>query len=234
MNAAKSCSASFSAATFKITATAGGGGSITPAGVTSVPYNGSQSYVISANTGYHILDVKIDGVSHGAISSFAFTGVIANHTIDVRFAVNLYTITASAGAGGSISPSGSTALPFGAEQTYVFTPDSGYFVDIVKVDNISIGMVSSYTFTNLKADHTITVEFAKPNGVLDPTNTSGVPKIGDAMIALAIAMGEVTPTPSQLAHADVAPLINGVPQPDGKIDIGDVLWILRKVVGLVF
>ena len=42
-----------------------------------------------------------------------------------------------------------------------------------------------------------------------------------------------TATAVDLAHADVAPLVNGVPQPDGKIDVGDVVVILRKSVGLL-
>lgn len=69
-------------------------------------------------------------------------------------------------------------------------------------------------------------------GILDPTNNTGAPRINDALIALSFALGEAIPTPEQLRRGDTSPMINGVPHPDGKIDLGDVLVILRRVVGL--
>jgi hypothetical protein len=57
--------------------------------------------------------------------------------------------------------------------------------------------------------------------------------IADALRALRIAAGLITPDSNDLAHGDVAPLENGVPKPDGKIDINDAIVILRKSVGLV-
>ena len=62
---------------------------------------------------------------------------------------------------------------------------------------------------------------------------NGTVDINDALLALRMAAGLVTPTTQQMSVADVAPLVNGTPQPDGKIDIGDVLVILLKVVGMV-
>jgi len=71
------------------------------------------------------------------------------------------------------------------------------------------------------------------NGVLDPTNSSGEPSLADALIAMRAVMGDLTLSPSQIVHADVAPLKNGRPAPDGRVDLGDVLLILRRVVKLV-
>ena len=51
-------------------------------------------------------DVLVDGVSVGAVTSYTFTDVTADHTIEATFAINTYTITASAGANGTISPTG--------------------------------------------------------------------------------------------------------------------------------
>jgi hypothetical protein len=56
--------------------------------------------------------------------------------------------------------------------------------------------------------------------------------MSDALRAMLIASGIVTPTASDMQHGDVAPLVGGKPQPDGAIDIGDVVVILRKAVGL--
>ena len=72
-----------------------------------------------------------------------------------------YTITASAGTGGSISPSDETKVYKGADQTFTITPDSGYKIADVKVDGDSFGAVDSYTFKNVNANHTITVTFEK-------------------------------------------------------------------------
>ena len=75
-----------------------------------------------------------------------------------------YTIKATAGTGGSISPSGNVSVREGADQTFTITPDKGYAVANVKIDGKSIGAVKSYTFENVRRTHTIEVIFMKANG----------------------------------------------------------------------
>ena len=75
-----------------------------------------------------------------------------------------YTIKATAGAGGSISPSGNVSVREGRDQTFTITPDKGYAVANVKIDGKSIGAVKSYTFENVRRTHTIEVIFVKTNG----------------------------------------------------------------------
>ena len=75
-----------------------------------------------------------------------------------------YTIKATAGAGGSISPSGNVSVREGRDQTFTITPDKGYAVANVKIDGKSIGAVKSYTFENVRRTHTIEVSFMKANG----------------------------------------------------------------------
>ena len=75
-----------------------------------------------------------------------------------------YTIKATAGTGGSISPSGSVSVREGRDQTFTITPDKGYAVANVKIDGKSIGAVKSYTFENVRRTHTIEVIFMKANG----------------------------------------------------------------------
>ena len=72
-----------------------------------------------------------------------------------------YTIEATAGAGGSISPSGSVSVHEGADQTFTITPDKGYAVANVKIDGESIGAMKSYTFENVSKAHAIEVIFVK-------------------------------------------------------------------------
>jgi hypothetical protein len=74
--------------TFTITPSASGGGSISPSTPQTVNYNGTVSFTVTANAGYHIAGVSVDGVSQGPISSYTFTNVVANHTISASFTRN--------------------------------------------------------------------------------------------------------------------------------------------------
>lgn len=75
-----------------------------------------------------------------------------------------YTIKATAGTNGAISPSGWTSVRDGRDQTFTITPDKGYAVAKVLVDGKSVGAVKSYTFKNVTKDHTIEAIFMKSNG----------------------------------------------------------------------
>ncbi len=68
-------------------------------------------------------------------------------------------IVASAGAHGTISPSGNVQVVIGRNQTFTFTPDTGYHVDSIFVDGVYDTSKSSYTFTDVTSAHTITVKF---------------------------------------------------------------------------
>ena len=89
-----------------------------------------------------------------------------------NFTVRTYTITASAGANGAISPNGAVPVNYGSNQVFTITPDSGYVVDAVMVDGASVGAVLSYTFSNVNANHTISATFTSPltNGSLSDAN----------------------------------------------------------------
>ena len=75
-----------------------------------------------------------------------------------------YTIKATAGAGGSISPNGNVSVREGSDRTFTITPDKGYAVSNVKIDGKSIGAVRSYTFENVRHAHTIEASFMKAGG----------------------------------------------------------------------
>ena len=70
-----------------------------------------------------------------------------------------YTITASAGDHGTITPSGNVSVSEGDDRIFLIAPDSGYVIEDVLVDDVSQGTVSSYTFVNVTEDHTITASF---------------------------------------------------------------------------
>lgn len=83
-----------------------------------------------------------------------------------------YTITAMAGANGSITPSGTLTFTLGQSQTFTITPNTGYHIADVTVDGASVGAVTSHSFTNITSDHTISAAFAIDDPPLTP-NYSG-------------------------------------------------------------
>ena len=148
--------------TYTITASAGPGGTITPSGAVVVNYGADQAFTITPNTGYHILDVKVDGASVGPVSTYTFTNVIAAHTIAASFSIDTNTITASAGPGGTITPSGAVVVNYGADQAFTITPDLHYHVADVLVDGVSVLdelVDNKYTFENVDTNHTIDAYF---------------------------------------------------------------------------
>jgi|GEM_PF-4032331 len=159
-----------SAESHTITATAGPGGSISPSGSVSVAHGGMQGFDFTPDSGYRILQVFVDGVDIPAFAQsgmMAFNDVTEDHKIHVTFApigAAVHTITATAGAGGSISPSGSVLVPEGGSQSFTVTPDSGYKISGVTVDGVSHGAIGSYTFTNVTGGHAIHAEFAADSG----------------------------------------------------------------------
>jgi hypothetical protein len=150
-----------------ITVTQGANGVIDPPGTVQVADGASRTFTITPNNGYHVLNVVVDASSKGAVTSWTFSNVIVDHTITASFASGAFhTIAASAGANGQISPSGTVQVGDGASQTFTITPNSGYVVASLLVDGASAGYGQSYTFTNVVADHTISVTFTQGSTVI--------------------------------------------------------------------
>jgi hypothetical protein len=71
--------------TYSITASAGGNGTISPQGTITTAEGTDQTFTITPDTGCQTADVKVDGVSQGAIFSYTFSDISTNHKIDVTF-----------------------------------------------------------------------------------------------------------------------------------------------------
>ena len=119
---------------------------------------------------------------HNGTGTGAETGSRPKIAID-----NLYVTTAgnraiaaSATWGGTISPSGAVSVANGTNQTFTVTPSAGFVVRDVKVDNVSQGSISSYTFNNVTANHTISVTFAGLEAGWWPMNQSSGTSAPDA------------------------------------------------------
>ena len=149
-----------------ISASAGAGGSISPNGTVKVKYGEDKTFTITPNTGYEIKSVTVDGTNKGKLSSFTFNDVKEAHSISATFVKKQFNITASAGTGGSISPNGTSTVSYGDSKTFTITPAQGYKVKSVVVDGTNKGELTTYTFSNVKGAHTITVTF-EPSGKVD-------------------------------------------------------------------
>ena len=257
-----------------ITATAGANGSISPSGKVEVVEGADQTFTITANDGYEIESLKVDGAAVSTATSYTFPNVRAAHTIEATFkqkitvekpsigkqpqnvsvkageqatftvaatgtdlkyqwqidrndgkgfadisgadsasyttsavdkncngykyqcvisnsagsvttgtatltvtedvtppAVTKHIITATAGANGSISPSGKVEVVEGADQTFSITANEGYEIESLKVDGKTVNTAASYTFTNVTEAHTIEVTFKQKDTTPVPTPT---------------------------------------------------------------
>lgn len=190
LSADHTIAATFAAYQFTIAATAGNGGTISPAGNTSVAFNGTQNYTITANAGYHVSDVFVDGVSVGAVNSYSFTNVTADHAIYAAFDLNEYNVTVNAPTHGTITP-GSMTVQYGATPSFVITPDFGYNVTAITVNGTNVinnatnvNGVYTYTFPAIAANQTITATMtaqtytinatAGTNGTITPNGNTTV------------------------------------------------------------
>ncbi len=153
--------ANFAVNSYQISASAGTNGSISPSGIISVDKGTSKSYTITPANGHHVINVLVDGMSMGAINTYTFDKITANHTINATFAADTFAITASAGANGTISPSGVVDVAYGGSQTYAIAADEGFHVADILVDGQSVGVVESYSFMDVMEGHTIAVTFSE-------------------------------------------------------------------------
>ena len=99
-----------------------------------------------------------------------------------------YTIKATAGTGGSISPSGNVSVREGGDQTFTITPDKGYAVSNVKIDGKRIGAVKSYTFENVRRTHTIEVIFVKGTASASTGDSSNLPLWSALLLASTLTL----------------------------------------------
>jgi hypothetical protein len=144
-----------------IAASAGANGSIGPSGAVIVNQGASQFFAITPSSGYKVASVTVDGASVGPVTAYSFDNVQATHTISATFQpdVTTFTIMASAGAHGSISPSDAVNVNQGSSQSFAITSSSGYHVADVTVDGASVGPVTIYKFNDVQGSHTISATF---------------------------------------------------------------------------
>ncbi len=115
----------------------------------------------SVTTTLKAIAVK-DGMQDSEVKTFTYT-------INIPKPIVKHTITATAGANGSISPSGKVEVVEGADQAFSITANEGYEIESLKVDGTAVSTATSYIFTNVRAAHTIEATFKQKITVEKPS-----------------------------------------------------------------
>ncbi len=148
--------------TFTITINPTENGTISPSTNRKVNYNGSLELTFSPNPGYKLSKFEIDGLdftSYVLNNRYTLSNILDNHIINVTFDIAKYDIIAKAIGNGTINPQGTTKVNHGDDLEFKITPNDGYKIADVRINNESLGAVDSVKLNNIDKDYTITVEF---------------------------------------------------------------------------
>lgn len=148
---------------FQITSTVSAGqGTITPAGTVTVDQYSNNTYTFAPAAGYKVGTVTVNGAAVTPVNnSYTISSIQANTTIDVTFvAAPVYTVTATAGANGTITPA-TASVTEGGDAVFTIAPAAGYLVDTVTVNGAAVAAPADnvLTVTNVTADTAVAVTF---------------------------------------------------------------------------
>lgn len=187
---------------FVINTIAGEGGSVSPKYSTEVPYGESLTVTMTPDFNYEVSDVIVDGKSVGDVDSYTFQFITSDHTLKAEFEkTKKYTSSNSSGSSttqqtptvttptvdsnkifhiitsttgrGKIDPAGNASVNGGGSVTFNIVPETGYEISEVYIDDVYVGKISSYTFSNVAKDHTLSARFVKSSGDGSSSSSSG-------------------------------------------------------------
>ena len=141
--------------------------------VSWTPFSTAQNPSIPFPAGTY--DIRLTATNSAGSNTKTEPGYIIVATV-------IHTITATAGAGGAIAPSGAVLVADGASQTFTIVPDAGYHITVVLVDGVSQGAVPTYTFNNVVAAHTISASFAIDTFTITPSVSGGNGAVSPATV----------------------------------------------------
>ncbi|ARB93264.1 fibronectin type III domain-containing protein [Legionella longbeachae] len=200
---------SFTQETFFILPRGGANGTISPSTLQTVVYGAdSTTFTAAPNTGYVVSGWRVDGVPYdvcGTNTTCQLTNVTANHIITVRFTQETFTITPSAGANGTISPSDPTTVVYGSNITFTATPNTGYAVSGWTLDGVpyaACGTNASCQLSNVQSDQSIAVSFIQTFTVSPSAGANGT--ISPGTDQTVIAGDDITFTATPDASYNVA------------------------------
>jgi len=190
-----------------------------------VNYGVGSTFTIMPDTGCHVADVLVDGISVGAVTAYTFNNVTTSHTISAAFEINIYNLTVNRLGSGRITgaPGGidcgtdcRKTYTFNSQVTLMAIHDNGHVFFGWSGACAGKGVCS----LTIDEDKNVTAAF----GILGDINNDGAVDLIDTIIALRIMAGMPSVDPTIFSGAD----IDG----DGEIGLADVIYILQKVAGL--
>lgn len=150
------------------------GGTVTGAG--KYAQGATVNLKAKANNGYTFAGWFLNGKEYSKNTDITINNISSDYSFTAYFmkqGITTYNIASSTASNdGTISPDGNYVVPQGTNVTYIISPKSGFEIADVKVDNISIGAVSSYTFTNVSSQHNIVAYFKKKQENNNQQNTN--------------------------------------------------------------
>jgi hypothetical protein len=150
---------------YTVNAITADGVTLFPSGSMKVEDGKSISFDLNSgsNKRYKILlgGVAVTGYLTG---SYSYQIVVtSNLSIQIVSEVVNFTVTATAGIGGSVTPNGVTTVEYGKDLTLTPTPDPEYTLTAIKVNGLSVPVVRPYPLTNVTANSDVKFEFTLTN-----------------------------------------------------------------------
>jgi len=148
--------------TFNITLVLGAGASASPPGnPVEVAQGSDQAFAFTLDADHKLSGILLDGIEQSPGATFTIYNVQADHTLEVQTVAGKPSLTATAGTGGTILPSGSFLVTQGTSQVFSITGGNGYTVESVTLDGVPVGFAALLTLANIVSDHTIAVRFTR-------------------------------------------------------------------------
>jgi hypothetical protein len=180
MNAAKAVTATFILKTYTINASADTGGNISPSGSIPVCHDANQSFTITADTGYSIADVLVDGQSVRAVATYTFSNVTAPHTISVSLSAKNHSLSVTkSGTGAGVVTSSPSGINCGSDCSVEYSADTSVTLTVSPDDKSTFtgwsgACNSKYTCTvSMDAAKSVTANFAMKTYIINATSGTG-------------------------------------------------------------
>lgn len=210
---------------YTVTATAGEGGIVSPAGDVRVKAGGSATFVFVPDEGHALETVTVNGEPVEVRgSSLTLSGVAANASVHATFRALgsgepkpeqpvLHEIRAEAGPGGVVSPAGAVQVPEGGSMPFSFVPLAGYALDRVLVDGQPVDAAEvaagAYRFDDVREPHSLRAEFEPASG--------DAPRIDPVITATAGEHGSISPAGAVSVAYDGSQTFSFVPEAGYKV-----------------
>ena len=157
---------------------AGSNGKVAPSGDSPqlVGWGDSLLFNATPDAHYHVATWSLDGkVVQTGGNTYTLNNVIAEHWMEVAFAQDIYTVSATASSHGSLSPTGTLAVSYGDDLSFSATPDPGYDVVVWSVDGQPVlTNQTSLNLSSVSSDHTVQVTFSAPLLTIAPASGNKV------------------------------------------------------------